>query len=78
MRTLKPSPSLRLAQALHESSPETVPHPLPDEYRLAELISDLPLRLIQYLDLPDLYLAVLQVQLRVTPSLQAAVGEPSY
>ena len=50
-------------QDLHESSPETVPHPLPDQYALVALISDLPLRLVQYIDLPDLYLAVLQVRL---------------
>ena len=39
-----------------------MPHPLPDEYGLADLIADLPLRLVQYVDLPDLYYAVLQAR----------------
>lgn len=48
-------------QSLHESRPEQVPHVLPDEYALAELIADMPLRMLQYVDLPDFYLATLQV-----------------
>ena len=49
-------------QALHEDDPGTVPHPLPDEYGLTDLITDLPLRLVQYVDMPDLYYAILQAR----------------
>ena len=38
--------------------------PLPDEYGLADLTAELPLRLVQYIDLRDLYYAVLQVRSR--------------
>ena len=56
-----PADASRRVQSLHESSPDQVPHVLPDEYALAALIADLPLRMLQYVDLPDLYLATLQV-----------------
>ena len=48
-------------QSLHEADPATVPHTLPEEYDLMHLIADLPLRLVRYMDTPDLYCAVLQV-----------------
>lgn len=53
----------RWLQDLHESSPETVPHPLPDQGQLGDMIADLPLRLVSFVDEPDLYLAVLEVPL---------------
>ena len=49
-------------QGLHEADPATVPHPLPDQYGVMDLISDLPLRLVHYVDTPDLYCAVLQAR----------------
>ena len=52
-------------QGLHEADPATVPHALPDEYGLMDLIADLPLRLVRYMDPPSLYCAVLQVRSEV-------------
>lgn len=46
---------------LHEDSPETVPHPLPDQPALERLIADLPLLIVDFVDEPEMYLAVLQV-----------------
>lgn len=47
---------------LHERSPDTVPHPLPDDRAEFEhLVHDLPLRVVELVDEGDLYLAVLQV-----------------
>ena len=42
-----------------------MPHALPDEYGLADLTVDLPLRLVQYVDLPELYCAALQAWFRM-------------
>ena len=50
-----------LNEQLHEKYPETVPHPLPDQAQLEALTADLPLRLVQYVDEPQLYVATLQV-----------------
>lgn len=50
-----------LNEQLHEKHPETVPHPLPDQAQLEALIADLPLRLVDYFDEPQLYIATLQV-----------------
>ena len=44
-----------------------VPHLLPDQAQLQALISDLPLRLHNYVDEDQLYIATLQVG--VTPSI---------
>ena len=40
---------------------EMVPHALPDEATLGHLCRDLPLRLRQFVDDRDLYMALLQV-----------------
>lgn len=50
-----------LNEELHARCPEIVPHPLPDQDQLHALISDLPLRLVEYVDEPELYMALLQV-----------------
>ncbi len=49
-------------QGLHEADPATVPRALPDEYRVMDLIADLPLRMVHYVDTRSLYCAVLQVR----------------
>lgn len=38
-----------------------MPHPLPDQPALERLIADLALLIVDFVDEPDLYLAVLQV-----------------
>lgn len=50
-----------LNKQLHEKDPEMVPHPLPDQSQLTEMIADLPLRITEYVDEDKLYMALLQV-----------------
>ena len=52
-----------LNETLHEQDPEMVPHPLPDQAQLEDLIFDLPLHLVKYVDEQQLYIATLQVSL---------------
>lgn len=52
-----------LNETLHDSNPEIVPHPLPDQAQLEALNADLPLRLTSFIDEPELYIATLQVVL---------------
>ena len=59
----------RAVQALHEADPATVPHTLPNEYGVMDLIANLPLRLVRYVDLPDLYYAVLQARRDLSPHM---------
>ena len=47
--------------SLAASSPDMVPHELPDQQQLEELVKDLPLELVDFRDEEELYLAVLQV-----------------
>lgn len=49
-------------QRLHETSPETVPHLLPGRAQLGEMVAGLPLRVVSFMDEPELYLAVLEVR----------------
>lgn len=46
---------------LHKAQPGMVPHELPDQGKLQELIQALPLQLVSYTDQDELYAAVLQV-----------------
>lgn len=50
-----------LNKQLHEKDPEMVPHPLPDQASLADMISDLPLRIVDFVDEEEHYMALLQV-----------------
>lgn len=50
-----------LNRQLHEKNPEMVPHPLPDQAQLQDLIADLPLRIVEYVDEDKLYMVLLQV-----------------
>ena len=54
-----------LNETLHDSNPDIVPHPLPDQAQLEALIHDLPLRLTSIVDEPELYIATLQVSLNM-------------
>lgn len=51
-----------LNKQLHEKDPEMVPHPLPDQSQLTQMIADLPLRIAEYVDEDKLYMALLQVR----------------
>ncbi len=66
---------------LRAAEPDVVPHPLPDETALRQLIAGLPLRLVSYEDEPEYYCAVLQArksqrqspnERRTAPSSQSA------
>ena len=50
-------------ERLQAGDHEMVPHALPDEATLGHLCRDLPLRLRQFVDDRDLYMALLQVPL---------------
>ena len=52
-----------LNKQLHEKDPEMVPHPLPDQAQLAELLADLPLHTVEYVDEDKLYMVLLQVSM---------------
>eukprot|EP00899_Mesostigma_viride_P016102 jgi/Mesvir1/24493/Mv21849-RA.1 len=45
---------------LHRANPSLVPHELPDERQLADMVQGLPLRLDSVVDEPDFYVAVLE------------------
>jgi len=46
---------------LHRDSPQLVPHELPDAEQLQQLTLNLPLQVVELIDKPQLYAAVLQV-----------------
>jgi hypothetical protein len=52
------------ADELAAKDPRMIPHPLPDEDRLAGLIRDLPLKLQSFKDEKLLYLCVLDCKCR--------------
>ncbi|KAK9816431.1 hypothetical protein WJX72_000132 [[Myrmecia] bisecta] len=58
---------------LHRDAPRLVPHDLPDQAALQQLVADLPLEVRSVRDEPDLYIAVLQV-----PKCYAFAQSPLY
>lgn len=47
--------------AFHKKRPDLVPHPLPDEGQLQEMIHNLPLQMQSFTDEPEFYCAVLAI-----------------
>jgi hypothetical protein len=48
-------------KGLHDKEPDMVPHELPDQQQVDDMIADLPMRLVSYTEEADFYCVVLQV-----------------